>query len=108
MSRNADIRPREPELALLACSSVRPRPTSTTRREPTRWRPAGALAAPGAPGSYLTDERTRLRVVVPVDWAAHHEFALLEDCATLDVFAFTANQLSAAHLRAIAPSRTQP
>ena len=66
----------------------------------------GLVAAPpevGEAGAYLTDGHTLYRVVAPLHWAERQEFALLEDCATLDVFACTADELWETALRVVVP-----
>jgi hypothetical protein len=59
---------------------------------------------PTGDGAYLTDGRTLFRVAAPLHWTEGHEFALLEDCTTLEVFAFTADELWDAALKAL-PTR---
>jgi hypothetical protein len=65
-------------------------------------RPQAAAAVDVNP--YLTDGRTLYRVVAPLRSRERHDFALLEDCATLEVFAFTAELLSVAALTAVIPA----
>jgi hypothetical protein len=61
------------------------------------------LASPGEAGTYLTDGLSLYRVVAPISWGERHAFALLEDCMSLDVVAFTADQLASVPLTRVMP-----
>jgi hypothetical protein len=64
------------------------------------------LASPRADGAYLTDGRRLFRVVWPLCSRQRPDMAILEDCKTLCLTAFTADELSAMHLTAITPTES--
>lgn len=67
------------------------------------WRaaePAGFI-----PGDYLTDGERLLRVVSRFDPRAEHKFAVLEDCLTLEIDAYTTDALAAMALRPVSRRR---
>jgi hypothetical protein len=58
-----------------------------------------------APGDYLTDGERLLRVVSRFDPRAEHKFAMLEDCLTLEIDAYTADVLATIALRPVSRRR---
>ena len=54
-----------------------------------------------APGDYLTDGERLLRVVARFDPRAEHPFAVLEDCLTLEINAYTPDALVAMPVRLV-------
>ena len=67
----------------------------------TRPGPAAATALQLAADSYLTDGRRLLRVVAPYDPGTKATFAALEDCLSLEVYAYSPDELAALELRPI-------
>lgn len=67
---------------------------------------------PTCPGVYLTDGRRLFSVVVPLSSLESSrespDIAFLEDCRTLMVHAFTADELCNMQLRFIIPSERTP
>jgi hypothetical protein len=64
---------------------------------------ATAPASPRNDGAYLTDGRRLFRVVWPLCSLKRPDMAILEDCRTLDLTAFTSDELSAAALSPVIP-----
>lgn len=56
-------------------------------------------------GSYVTDGRRLFRVVSQFAFAGDHVVASLEDCLTLDVRAYSPDELHAMGLRAVRTGR---
>ena len=67
------------------------------------WRPAEPAGF--TPGDYLTDGERLLRVVSRFDPGAEHKFAMLEDCLTLEVHAYTPDLLATMALRRVSRGR---
>lgn len=61
-------------------------------------------ASPHEDGAYLTDGRCLFRVVWPLCSLRRPDMAILEDCRTLCLTAFTSNELSAMRLTPVTPS----
>ncbi len=61
-------------------------------------------ASPHEDGAYLTDGRRLFRVVWPLCSLQRPDMAILEDCRTLCLTAFTSNDLSAMRLTPVTPS----
>ena len=64
---------------------------------------AAGSASPRYDGAYLTDGRSLFRVVWPLCSRARPDMAILEDCNTLCLTAFTADELCAMRLTAVTP-----
>jgi hypothetical protein len=69
----------------------------------TRRRPS-SFALP-RPGGYLTDGDALFCVASQFGFAGDRMFALLEDCVTLDVGAYTPSELCEMGLRPVRPER---
>ena len=64
---------------------------------------ASGSASPCDDGGYLTDGQRLFRVVWPLCTLQRPDMAILEDCGTLCLTAFTSNELSAMRLRRVTP-----
>jgi hypothetical protein len=64
-----------------------------------------AEAARFSPGDYLTDGRRLLRIVSRFDSRAEHIVAVLEDCLTLEIDAYTPDALATMALRRVSQHR---
>jgi hypothetical protein len=67
-------------------------------------RPASLPASPRDDGAYLTDGQRLFRVVWPLCSLERGELAILEDCKTLCLTAFTANELRGMQLTSVTPT----
>jgi hypothetical protein len=67
-------------------------------------RSATGSASPRDDGAYLTDGRRLFRVVWPLCSLERPDMAILEDCNTLCLTAFTSAELSALRLRSVTPT----
>jgi hypothetical protein len=61
-------------------------------------------ASPRDDGAYLTDGRRLFRVVAPLHTLERRDVAILEDCSTLNVNAFTADELYSMRLTRVVPA----
>ena len=68
---------------------------------------ATGSASPHEDGAYLTDGRRLFRVVWPLCSLQRPDMAILEDCRTLCLTAFTSNELSTMRLTPVTPSRAE-
>jgi len=66
--------------------------------------PATGSASPRDDGAYLTDGVRLLRVVWPLCSLHRPDMAILEDCKTLSLTAFTSDELSAMRLTPVTPT----
>jgi len=62
------------------------------------------LASPRDDGAYLTDGQRLFRVVWPLCSLQRPDMAILEDCKTLCLTAFTSDELSAMRLTPVTPT----
>jgi hypothetical protein len=65
---------------------------------------AAGSASPRDDGAYLTDGRRLFRVVWPLCSLERPDMAILEDCGTLCLTAFTSAELSLMRLTPVIPS----
>ena len=65
---------------------------------------ATGSAAPCDDGAYLTDGERLFRVVWPLCSLQRPDMAILEDCKTLSLTAFTSRELSAMQLTPVNPT----
>ncbi|HUA48780.1 MAG TPA: hypothetical protein VMA77_26340 [Solirubrobacteraceae bacterium] len=65
---------------------------------------AAGSASPRDDGAYLTDGRRLFRVVWPLCSRERPDMAILEDCSTLCLTAFTSGELSAMRLTPVTPT----
>jgi hypothetical protein len=66
--------------------------------------PATGSASPRDDGAYLTDGLRLFRVVWPLCSLERPDMAILEDCKTLSLTAFTSHELSAMRLTPVTPT----
>jgi hypothetical protein len=67
--------------------------------------PATGPGSPHGDGAYLTDGRRLFRVVAPLRSLERPDMAILEDCKTLNLVAFTADELSSMRMTPVTPAR---
>jgi len=67
--------------------------------------PTAEPAAPRGAGAYLTDGRLLFRVVAPLRSPDRPDLTILEDCKTLNLVAFTADELCSMCLTRVTPAR---
>lgn len=65
---------------------------------------ASMPASPRDDGAYLTDGQRLFRVVWPLCSLERRELAILEDCKTLCLTAFSANELRGMRLTSVTPT----
>lgn len=66
--------------------------------------PAAGSASPRDDGAYLTDGQRLFRVVWPLCSLERPDMAILEDCNTLCLAAFTSGELSSMRLTPVTPT----
>jgi hypothetical protein len=66
---------------------------------------AAGPASPRGDGTYLTDGRRLFRVVAPLRSLDRPDLAILEDCKTLNLAAFTAEEMRSMRLTPVTPGR---
>jgi hypothetical protein len=83
--------------------SGRPMPSSSRPMLSSESSARPGIGSAAGTGTYLRHGPALYRVVAPLDWVNRHALALLEDCATLEVIAFTADELSALAMTPVIP-----